>query len=221
MTRTSSIALVLLAFLFCSAASFAGTLTIDCTENANANPPILCPGAPQAALAGVGKANFDEVTPGISLQNFTFVTTIGDLVFCEGKAKADNSACDNGVGFSDILQFTLNKAGTETNITFLSDIATSDSDKVDQDGNGADIQRGSLTPSAAGPNFFIEEPSVKDAPFGVEKVIYKAISGAGEIDYTIYSDNPEPSTLLLFASGAAAFAIGAIVRLKRNARRPI
>src|ERR1051326_9042121 len=115
---------------------FGGVKADICVEA----PGVFCPGAPPAGEPN-GAAFFDEVTPGLTLQTLPFVATMGDLVLCEGAAKADHSGCDTGVSISDILRFSPDVANPgQTDVTFLSDVDTSDTDKVDVDGNGADCR---------------------------------------------------------------------------------
>jgi PEP-CTERM motif len=201
-----SLAVAALLACFLAPIMSGGITTDPCMEDPNAHPPVFCPGATPAGM--VGLKGFDEVQEGKNMSMTVLALTVGDLVVCDGMAMADHSACQKDVKFSDILRFTRNAAGG-TDIQWLSDISSKDdTDHANEAENGADVA--DLTPSTTGHNFYVTEADPKG---GYEKNVYVAENAnKNSAIYVMLSDNPEPSTMILFGSGIVAFGTALLRR---------
>jgi hypothetical protein len=164
---------------------------------------VLPPQVAGAPMGLVFAQEDPEPGPVVSLVgSFTHPVSLGDVVLCEGAAKADHTGCATSVTVSDVLRFTKGAVGAnQYQYQLFSDPDTPE--------GGLDLTKlpggGLLTTT-----YYISETStvVDTSPFGgpltFPVVVYKADDGSGNINrYWIASDAdvPEPSTLITTLAG--------------------
>jgi hypothetical protein len=183
----------------------------DLIQPGSPDPAVGSVLPPQVAGAPIGLvfAQEDpELGPVVSLVgSFTHPVSLGDVVLCEGGAKADHTGCAASVTVSDVLRFTKGAVGpNQYQYQLFSDPDTPE--------GGLDLTKlpgGGLLATT----YYIDETStvVDTSPFGGPSafpvVVYKAGDGSGNINtYWIASDAdvPEPSTLVVTVVGLLLMA---------------
>jgi hypothetical protein len=182
---------------------------------------VLPPQVTGAPMGLVFVQEDPETGPVVSLVgSFTRPVSLGDVVLCEGAAKADHTGCASSVTVSDVLRFTKGAVGpNQYQYQLFSDPDTPE--------GGLDLTTlpgGGLSATT----YYIDETStvVDASPFGgptaFPVVVYKADDGSGNVNtYWIASDAdagggaPEPSSAVLFGAGLAALCILSAFRRMR------